>query len=103
VDHAVELAPALFEVSRYRLDVFRFVHVELQDGRFGVEASGGAGGEVHGLPEAAKRELRPLLGGKARHREGDGAPVQDAGYQYLLAFQQPAHPSSYQSSHRLPA
>ena len=94
MDHAVELAPAFFQVLRNRFYILGLVRVERQDGRFGVEAFGGTGGEVHGLPEAAQGDLCPLLDRQACHREGDGAPIQDAGYQYLFAFQQPVHPSS---------
>jgi hypothetical protein len=61
VDDAVELAPALSEVFRYGLYVLRFVDVELEDRWLGVEAFGGAGGEVHGPPEAAQNHLCSLL------------------------------------------
>src|SRR3712207_9199896 len=56
VNHAVELTPALPQVLRYRPYVFGFVYVQLQAGRIGVEAPGGAGGEVHGPTVGAQSD-----------------------------------------------
>ena len=94
VDDAVDLAPPPFEVSGHGLDVLRLVDVELQDGGLGVELLGGPFGEAAGAAEGAQDYLRALLGGQPRRRVGDGAPVQDAGNQHLLAFEQSRHLAS---------
>ena len=80
-----------FEVFRHRVDVFGLVYVELEDGGLGVEAFGRAFREAFRAAEAAQDDLRPLLLGQPRRRVGYGAPVQDAGNQYLLAFEQSTH------------
>jgi hypothetical protein len=91
----MQLPPTLSQVFGDGPYVLGLVHVEFEDGRFGLaEALGGTAGEAHRPPEASKGDLGSLLLGETRRGEGDGTPVQNARHQHLLALQKPRHLSS---------